>query len=259
MKRKTTTRAWLTAIIAGVVALGSAACNDAAESTGPAASNARVVRQAHDDAAFTRNFPLERCTFVDHGTNPYFILVPGHRLVLENEDEEESTQLVITVLTDTKLIAGISTRVVEERETEDGELTEVSRNYFAICSENNSVFYFGEDVDFYEDGEIVNHDGSWLHGQRDARAGLIMPGLPLLGARYFQEVAPGVALDRAEIVDLQASLRTPLRRFTNVLVTEESTPLEPGVTELKFYAPGIGLIRDADLLLVQAGFAVEGP
>jgi hypothetical protein len=149
--------------------------------------------------------------------------------------------------------------VVEERETEDGELTEVSRNYFAICSQNNSVFYFGEDVDFYEDGEIVNHDGSWLHGQRGARAGLIMPGLPLLGARYFQEVAPGVALDRAEIVDLQASLRTPLRRFTNVLLTEESTPLEPGVTELKFYAPGIGLIRDADLLLVHAGFAVEGP
>jgi hypothetical protein len=256
MDRRRTTRVRLAVLIAGVVAVGTA-CNDAGESTGPDATETAVALRANDEEAFTRNFPLERCTFVDDGANPYFILVPGYRLLLQSQDEEE--QLVITVLSETKMIKGISTRVVEERETEDGELVEVSRNYFAICSENNSVFYFGEDVDFYEDGEIVGHDGSWLHGERGARAGLMMPGLPLLGARYFQEVAPGVALDRARIVDLQGSLRTPLRRFTNVLVTEETTPLEPDETEFKYYAPDVGLIQDQDLLLVHAGFAEGAP
>ena len=55
--------------------------------------------------------------------------------------------------------------MVEERETEDGELVEVSRNFFAICEETNSVFYFGEEVDDDEDGEIVGHEGAWLAGE----------------------------------------------------------------------------------------------
>ena len=80
-------------------------------------------------------------------------------------------------------------------------------NYFAICKETNSVIYFGEDVDNIENAVVVNHDGSWLAGVKGARAGLIMPGMPLLGARYYQEVAPGVALDRAEIESLDVRRR----------------------------------------------------
>jgi hypothetical protein len=158
---------------------------------------------------------------------------------------------VITVLDETRVIDGITTRVVEERETIDGELFEVSRNFFAFCTETNSAFYFGEEVDFYEDGEIIGHEGSWLHGRDGARAGLQMPGLPLLGARYYQEIAPGVALDRAEILRLDETLTTPAGRFTGLLVTEETTPLEPDARERKLYAPDIGLIRDGAALLTR--------
>lgn len=247
----------LTALTA--VAVGVIACRDEGGATGPASAAATAGRHEREEGAFTRTFLLERCTFLDVGSNPYLRLEPGYRLVLESQDEEEPTELVVTVLSETKTIEGITTRVVEERETEDGELIEVSRNFFAICKENGSVFYFGEEVDIYEEGQIVSHEGAWLHGQAGARAGLIMPGLPLLGARYFQEIAPGVALDRARVLSLQASLRTPFASFHDVLVTEETTPLEPDASELKYYALDVGLIRDADLVLVEAGFVGATP
>jgi hypothetical protein len=49
---------------------------------------------------------------------------------------------------------------VEEKKTEEATLLEVSRNYFAICKPTISVIYFGEIVDVYEYGEIVNHEGA---------------------------------------------------------------------------------------------------
>src|SRR5687768_16771192 len=111
---------------------------------------------------FTDEFFIERCKFTSTGTNPYFILKPGYELVLEGDDDGEFVRVVITVLDKTKIVDGVETRVVRERETIDGELVEVSRNYFAICKPTNDVFYFGEDVNIYEDGEIVSHEGEWL-------------------------------------------------------------------------------------------------
>lgn len=201
-------------------------------------------------AVFTDEFQIERCTFATTGRNPYFPLVPGHRLELEGQEKGTVMHLTLTVLEDTLTVDGVETRVVEERETENGELVEVSRNYFAVCTENGSVFYFGEDVDFYENGAVINNDGSWRAGVDGARPGVIMPGLNLVGARYFQEIAPDVAMDRAETVSVTETLSTPAGDFTNVLKTKETTPLEKG-KEFKLYAPGIGLIRDADLDLVE--------
>jgi hypothetical protein len=211
------------------------------------------VRGEDDDGdeAFTDTFGIESCQFTSVGRNPFFILEPGHQLVLEGVDDGDEVRLVITVLDETKAIQGVETRVVEERESENGELVEVSRNYFAICTGTNSVFYFGEDVDIYRNGRIVSHAGAWQAGVNGARPGIIMPGTILLGARYFQEIAPQLAMDRAEIESLTRVLRTPAGEFTNVLETEETTPLEPDAEESKFYMAGIGLIKDGSLELVR--------
>lgn len=203
---------------------------------------------------FTRDFMLEACDFSSQGANPYFSLEPGYRLVLEGRDEGQDVVLAITVTDRTRRINDVETRVVVERESKDGELFEVAKNYFAICKQTNSVVYFGEDVDFYENGKIVSHEGSWRADIGDAKPGLIMPGTILLGARYFQELAPRIALDRAEVLSLEATIKTPFASFEHVLRTEETTLLEPGLKEFKFYAPGVGLIKDGPLLLVQAGF-----
>jgi uncharacterized Fe-S cluster protein YjdI len=167
------------------------------------------------------------------------------------EEDGEELQLVMTVLNETKVVNGIETRIVEEKENEGGNLVEVSRNYFAICKPSNNAIYFGEDVDMYDNGKVMNHEGSWLAGQNDAKAGLIIPGKVDVGMKYYQEIAPGVAEDRAEIVSVTDVLETPAGVFKQVLKTEETNPLKPDEKEYKFYAPGIGLIQDEAIKLVK--------
>ncbi len=194
-------------------------------------------------------FAVEPSELRSTGRNPYFILEPGYQLVLADGNDT----LVVTVLDQTRIVGGIETRVVEERETENGTLVEISRNFFAVSARTNDVYYFGEDVDIYRDGVIASHEGRWLAGADSARFGLMMPGQPLVGARYYQEIAPGVAMDRARIMSTAGLLTTPAGAFRHVLQTEETTPLETGEREFKFYAPGVGLIRDGSLTLVRFG------
>jgi hypothetical protein len=208
-----------------------------------------------DAKLYTTSFMTENCTFSSTGANPFFILEPGYRQVFRGEDEGEPAELIITVLDETRVVDGTETRVVEERESVDGELVEISRNFFTICEETNSVFYFGEEVDDYEDGEVVSHSGEWLAGENGASAGIAMPGTVLLGSRYHQETAPGVAMDRAEIVSMDETLETPPGTFEDVLAILETTPLEPDASEIKYYAAGIGLLQDQELKLEEYGFA----
>jgi hypothetical protein len=197
------------------------------------------------------SFDLEKCDFVTTGENEYFILKPGYQVTLEGEEDGEELTLVMTVLNETKIVNGIETRVVEEKETEGGNLVEISRNYFALCKPTNNAIYFGEDVDIYENGEIVSQEGAWLAGQNGSKAGMIMPGKVEVGIKYYQEIAPGVAEDRAKIVSVNNSMVTPAGTFDQILKTEETNPLKPEEKEFKFYAPGIGLIQEEAIKLVN--------
>ena len=210
-----------------------------------------VSKSIADSASWTEDFGIDKADLSSTGSNPYFILDPGYQLYFESK----KGNLTITVLDETKTIDGVETRVVEERETEGGKLEEVSKNYFAISKKTNSVFYFGEDCDMYNaKGEITGHEGGWHAGSDGAKAGLMMPGLVLVGARHYQEIAPKVAMDRAEIVSMSEAVQVPAGKFENVLKVEESTPLEPTSKEYKLYARGIGLLKDGSLELVRYGF-----
>jgi len=199
---------------------------------------------------WTDSFGIANCKFATTGKNRFFILKRGHQLTLESPEEK----LVITVLNKTKNIGGIKTRIVEEREEENGKLKEVSRNFFAICKKHGDVFYFGEEVDNYKDGKIVRHSGEWRADEKDSKAGIIMPGTILLGARHYQEIAPK-AMDRAEIISDNVTLKTPAGTFTNCIKVEETSGLNPDEKCYKIYAPGIGMIQDEDLLLTKFGKA----
>ena len=138
-----------------------------------------------------------------------------------------------------------------EKETVDGELKEISYNFFAIETRTHNIFHFGENVDNYEDGKIVNHDGGWRAGVDGAQPGLIIPGNPKVGMRYKQEVAPGIAEDQAEVISLNARVKVPAGTFTNVLKTRETNPLEQGEAEFKFYAEGVELLKDGEAKLIR--------
>src|SRR5262245_6488863 len=197
-----------------------------------------VAAQEGGESKFTESFGESDGDLGPTGTNPYFILEPGYVLVLEGKEDESQVTITITVLDQTRKIGGIEARAVEEREVHNGVLHEITRDYFAISRRTNNVYYLGEDVDEYKDGKVVSHGGTWWHGEKGAHYGLIMPAVPLLGAHYQQEIAPGVAMDRAQVVSLSDVCECPAGKFDQVLVTEESTPLEQG-KESKRYARGV--------------------
>jgi hypothetical protein len=219
-----------------------------------------VATAQDEEEEFTTDFRLEDCRFEAKGRNPYFPLKPGHQLVLEGEDDGETIRVEITVLHETERIfvpgiGWVRTRVVQEREWVDDELVEISRNFFATCRKTNDVAYFGEEVDIFNEDGSVTHEGQWLAGQPDgnglAEPGLIMPGTFLLGARYFQEIADGIALDRAEHVEMGLEVTTEAGKFFDCVRVIETSPLEPGSESEKLYCPGVGLVADNEAHLVE--------
>jgi hypothetical protein len=175
--------------------------------------------------------------FTLESTNPYFPIEVGKRWTLEGGDE----RVQITVLDETEVVAGVITRVVEEREWQDGKQKEVSRNFFAQASDG-TVCYFGEEVD--------PEEGVWRADSPGSRPGIIMPGDPKLGMRFQMEVAPGLATDEGVVIEVGKTIKVPAGTFTETIVVLEVNPLE-GEEEPKVFAPGVGLLVDEDLELVS--------
>ena len=208
---------------------------------------------------FTDEFYLDGCDWASTGGNAFFRLEPGLQSVLRGEEDGETVEAIVTVLDETETVAGVETRVVEERESVGGELVEVSRNYFAVCTQTGSVFYFGEDVEDYEDGQVVSSEGAWRAGEGESRPGLIMPAQPLVGARWYTEIAPDVAVDRTEIVELPLEANVPAGTFAGCFRAVDTNPLEPGEADEKVYCPEVGLVQDESLELVYVGPAEDAP
>jgi hypothetical protein len=196
-------------------------------------------------------------SFLPDGGNPYFSLRPGTFRRFEGEDEGQFVEVEVTVLGKVRPVAfeldgrwmTAITRVVEEREWINGQLAEVTWNYYARRPGSGDIFYFGEDVEIYSNGQVVSQEGSWLAGRDGAKPGLYMPDLFLLGSRYFQEMAPGVSMDRAEHVDMGVTVETPAGVFEGCVVVMETTALEEDEETVKVYAPGLGLVVDGSLQL----------
>jgi hypothetical protein len=180
--------------------------------------------------------------FDDTIDNPLFPLVPGTTYIYRGTDEDgQSVRTRFEVTDQTRVITGVTATVVRDREFVAGELVEDTLDFFAQDKAGN-VWYFGEDSKEIEDGEVVSTEGSWLAGENGARAGIIMRARPGVGDEYFQENAPGVAVDQARVLSYGNRVVVPVGTFGNALKTEEFTALEPGVLDNKFYAPGVGFV-----------------
>jgi hypothetical protein len=189
-------------------------------------------------------------TFTTRIDNPFFPLPVGHRVVLEGE--EGSTHLVvrITSLDETEMLDGVETRVVEEFESKDGQVVEISRNFFAQA-EDGTVCYFGEDVDIYDGaGNVTSHSGEWRAGEGENRPGVFMPADLEVGQAFQQEVAPGIAEDQAKVIAIGETTEVPAGTFDDTVRMEDASPID-GSRGTKVYARGIGLIVDGPAQLTR--------
>ena len=165
------------------------------------------------------------------------------------DDEGVVIRVETTVPGDTEMVAGVNTRVLVETEFGDDELVEISRNFYAQAPDG-TVCYFGEDVDIYEDGEIVAHDGAWRAGVNGNLPAILIPADPQPGMIFQQEFAPGIAEDVTEIMALGETIDVPAGTFSDTLTAEDCDGLD-GSTDLKVYVNGIGLAIDEFAELIE--------
>lgn len=182
--------------------------------------------------------------------NELFPMAVGTVWVLEGEDDGETARVEVTVTDETESVAGVTTRVLVERESENGELVEISRNFFAQAPDG-TVCYFGEDVDIYENDAVVSHDGAWRAGENGARPGIQMPASPSVGQAYRQEVAEGIARDEGTIAAAGEPITTPAGTYSDTLRVEETSALDACDHSTKVYARGIGMVFDSGISLVS--------
>jgi len=208
----------------------------------PAIALASVLAALSIAAATPSPPDVDPANFVRGVDNPYFPLEPGTTFVYEGTKEGVPTHDEIHVTHETKVILGVSCIVLHHQAFENGTLVEDTFDFHAQDADGN-VWYFGEDTrELDPAGNVISTEGSWEAGVNDADAGIIMEAHPRVSDRYYQEFLPGVAEDQARVLSLQESVCVGYGCFDGVLLTRETTRLEPGAVEQKYYAKGVGFV-----------------
>jgi len=190
---------------------------------------------------------IQPADFVDVVNNPYFPLIPGSRYVYKSDTDEGVERIEVEVLFETKEIMGISATVVRDRVYLDDTLIEDTYDWYAQDLEGN-VWYLGEEVSNYKNGQYVGDAGSWEAGVDGALPGIIMFADPAahLGETTRQEYYKGVAEDMADLMSVSERVTIPYGSFDNVVQTQDHTPLEPDLIEYKYYAIGVGMVLEVN-------------
>lgn len=182
--------------------------------------------------------------FVNGITNEYFPLTPGKVYTYKSQTEDEIETIVVTVLPETKTVAGVTCTVVRDTVTVEGELIEDTYDWYAQDIDGN-VWYMGEYVSNYDDGLLEDHDGSFEAGVDGAKPGIVMFANPVLEMPYRQEYCLNVAEDWGKVIAKGVTVITPYGTFNNCIKTQDWNPLEPDAAmEYKYYAPGVGLVKE---------------
>ncbi|NOY22821.1 MAG: hypothetical protein GXO70_04825 [Acidobacteria bacterium] len=167
--------------------------------------------------------------------NLWFSLVPGTEFTYRTVSSEGTEINIVQVTDQTKVVMGITTRVVWDRVWLKGILTEETFDWYAGDDEGN-IWYFGEDSRVLQSGKVISRKGSWEAGVNGAEPGIIMKAHPAVGDRYRQEYLKGEAEDMGEVTGLKMSVTVHAGTFTGCLQTKDWTPLEPGTFEYKYYS-----------------------
>jgi len=220
-------RSTTTALVAGIATL--------ALSGGAAPAGASATRPGAGPPPFTPRV-----------TNRWFPLRPGMRWEYRGVEDGQRMRDVVRVLAQVERVDGVPCAVVDDRVFHDGRLAERTTDWYTQDA-HGTVWYYGErTAELDRRGRVTSREGSWRAGVDGARAGVFMPARPRAGAAFAQEDAPGRAEDRFRIVDLRASVSVPFGTWRGTaLRTRETSPLEPGVVDAKWYVAGIGPVREA--------------
>jgi hypothetical protein len=222
----------------GALALAACGADGGADGGAPAAGLGKPYAVEIDPAKFMPTID-----------NPYMPLPVGARLIYEGETADGLERVTVEVLPETRQVMGIAATVVHDTVTLDGIVVEDTLDWFAQ-DEDGNVWYLGEEVGNYKNGQLVDRAGSWEAGIDGALPGIVMWADPLVhaGEPYRQEYYAGEAEDVGLVIDAPDPITTPAGVFIDLVRTLDTTPLEPSLREHKVYARGVGLVQEVDLV-----------
>jgi hypothetical protein len=210
-------------------------------------------------ASAAQKLPAPKASHFGHNsnlvTNPWFPLARGSVYVYDGQKDGKQARDVMTVTHKTKMIAGIRALPVADRLFLNGQLAERTTDWYAQ-DKRGTVWYLGEKTaELNANGKVTSTEGSFLNGRDGAKGGIFMPAHPAVGQSFQQESFKGQAEDRFRILSLATSISTPAVSSQNAMLTEETTPLEPGVVDHKFYVQGIGTVKEEQVAGFKPGQA----
>ena len=177
-------------------------------------------------------------------TNPWYPLKPGTTYTYTGTKDGQPSRDVLKVTRRTKLIDGVPCRVLDDRLYVRGRLAERTTDWYTQDAKGN-VWYYGEaTAELDAQGNVTSTEGSWQAGVDGARPGIYMPAHPKVGQSFRQEYYKGHAEDRFRVLGLHTTVKVPYVSSSNALLTQETTALEPGVVDHKYYVRGIGTVRE---------------
>jgi hypothetical protein len=177
---------------------------------------------------------LQPGLFVVHVDNPWFPLRPGTVYVYKGVKDGKPSRDIVIVTRRTRAIEGVRATAVSDLLYVEGRLEERTTDWYAQDRAGN-VWYLGEaTAELDRSGRVTSREGSWLAGVAGAQAGIYMPAHPKVGDSGRQEYLRGHAQDHFRVLSVGPT----------TVVTEEWTPLEPGVLDHKRYTRGVGTVRE---------------
>jgi hypothetical protein len=228
-----------------MAALAAAALAASVGSAGATAAHSKHGGPGFDPSHFGRHSAR-----VD---NPWFPLPRGRTLVYAGNEGGTPAQDRFTVTRKTKVIAGVRAAVVHDRVIKEGHVTERTKDWYAQ-DKSGTVWYLGEaTAELDSHGKVKSTEGSFMAGRHGAKGGIFMPADPQVGQSFKQEDSKGQAEDRFKILSLSASVATPAVSSTQAMLTQETTPLEPGIVDHKYYVIGVGTVLEDTVQGVPPG------
>ncbi len=224
--------------IGGAIAgCGSSGSQPAAQATGTPTSGTHAI------GVHASGHP-RGVRFANRVDNPWYPLKLGTTLVYRGVKDGRPSRDVFTVTRGTKTIDGVRCTVVKDVLYLSGKLEERTTDWY-VQDTGGNVWYFGEQTaELSPSGHVKSTAGTWQAGVKGAQAGIFLPVDPRVGQGGRREYYKGEAEDHYRVKRLSAKVRTPGASSAHALLTEESTPLEPGVLDHKFYVRGIGTVLE---------------
>lgn len=181
--------------------------------------------------------------------NKWFPLKPGTVYTTTGTvaaaDATTDRRVTHTVTGLTKVIDGVKTLVMWDRDYEDDVLVESELAFFAQDNAG-TVWLFGEYPEEFEEDKFMGAPNTFIHGISESQAGIAMQAEPQTGTpEYVQAHAASVGfLDCGRVFEENLALCVPTGCYGDVLVIDEHNPLEPDVGhQRKYYSAGTGLVK----------------